>query len=224
MEHVLITKNMTRRLDGEIPVTLVRDINLEIRRGEFAVVTGPSGSGKSSLLYLLGLLDQPTEGSVIIDGENTSTMRPKTQAKFRLNKLGFIFQFHFLLPEFTAVENIMMPAIKAGMSPKQAEEKAKQLLIDLDVEACSYKKPDHMSGGQRQRVAIARALVNDPVLILADEPTGNLDTKNSENVFQIFRDLCDKNNQSIITVTHDASLVNMADRNIHLVDGKITQI
>jgi len=222
MEVVLKASAVTRVLEGEIPVTLVRDVNLEVRSGEFVAITGPSGSGKSSLLYLLGLLDRPTAGAVSINGTDTSEFGEDELADARLSQMGFVFQSHFLLPEFSATENVMLPMQRLGrISQKEIEAHAATLLDDLGLAGQAHKLPSQMSGGQSQRVAIARALANDPVLILADEPTGNLDTAASANVQTILRDLARKHDRSVVVVTHDRDFAKSADRVIVVVDGKI---
>lgn len=219
---VIEAKQVTRILDTEVPVTLVRDIDLEIGRGEFISVTGPSGSGKSSLLYLLGLLDLPTTGSVLLEGRDTSTLSDAALADLRLRRLGFVFQFHFLLPEFRVIDNVMLPMRKLGALSNQAmHDRAEQLLADLDMAEQMKKRPDQLSGGQRQRVAVARALANEPMAILADEPTGNLDTRNARVVFDILAGLSEKQGTAIVAVTHDPDLADLAHRRVHLVDGRI---
>jgi lipoprotein-releasing system ATP-binding protein len=220
---LLTAKNVARKLEGDVPVTLVKDASLEINAKEFVSITGPSGSGKSSLLYLLGLLDKPTSGEIILGNQNTSGMNENELAEFRLGKLGFIFQFHFLLPEFTALENVMMPMRRLGKLPENAmRDKAQKLLENLGLSGQSHKIPKKLSGGQAQRVAIARALANDPMLILADEPTGNLDTASSKNVQEILKEIAHHENRAVIAVTHDMHFAEEADRRIHIVDGKIT--
>ncbi len=221
---VLETENVTRVLPLTVPVTLVHGIDFSVTAGEFVSITGPSGSGKSSLLYLLGLLDEPTEGRVIVEGEDTSPMSRDELAQFRLAHLGFVFQFHFLLPEFTILDNVTIPIKRLGrLSEKDARERGMQLLEGLEIADQALKHPDQLSGGQRQRVAIARALGNEPTLILADEPTGNLDTKNSDIVCDIFVRLAKEQGTTIIAVTHDVEFAEAADRNIHLVDGAIAR-
>jgi lipoprotein-releasing system ATP-binding protein len=203
-------------------VTLVRDIDLDVARGEFLAVTGPSGSGKSSLLYLLGLLDRPTAGRVEVDGRDTAGLDDDALAALRLAQMGFIFQFHFLLPEFTALENITVPMRRLGHLDEAAmRARAVQLLATLDLADQAAKRPDQLSGGQRQRVAIARALANDPAVILADEPTGILDRRNAELVFDSFARLARDEHRSVVCVTHDLELAKRATRRIHLVDGRI---
>jgi lipoprotein-releasing system ATP-binding protein len=221
-EIVLRAEGLTRRLAGEVPVTLIADADVSIARGEFVVITGPSGSGKSSLLYLLGLLDKPTAGRLAIGGIETSTLDDDQLAALRLAHLGFVFQFHFLLPEFTALENVMLPMQRLGRLEAGAiREKAAKLLADLGLAEQSGKLPSQLSGGQSQRVAIARALANDPLLVLADEPTGNLDTVASQNVKNIMRDLAHTHGRSVVIVTHDQQFAASADRTITVVDGRI---
>jgi lipoprotein-releasing system ATP-binding protein len=215
-------KGVTRILPGIVPTTLVRDVNLSIRANEFVAITGPSGSGKSSLLYLLGLLDLPTEGEVSVDGRDTAHMAEEERALIRLSTLGFVFQFHFLLPEFTALENVMLPMrALARLSRETMRTRAAELLDALGLAEHRHKLPDQLSGGQRQRVAVARALANDPPVILADEPTGSLDSKSSEQVFQILRDLVDRRGKTVVAVTHDLGLAERMDRRVQLVDGAI---
>jgi lipoprotein-releasing system ATP-binding protein len=222
MKNVLRTEKLTRILPNEIPVTLVQDIDITIGQSEFVAIMGPSGSGKSSLLYLLGLLDSPTSGKLWLDEEETSQFSDNRLAQIRLQRIGFVFQFHFLLAEFSSLENVMLPMRKLGLlSELQAKQKASQLLENLGMKDHQHKLPSQLSGGQRQRVAVARALANDPVLILADEPTGALDTKSSENVRTILHDLTQNHQCAIIAVTHDAEFAKVADRQIHLVDGRL---
>jgi lipoprotein-releasing system ATP-binding protein len=215
-------KDVTRILSGVVPVTLVHDINLVIGDNEFVAITGPSGSGKSSLLYLLGLLDLPTSGEVLIQGKATVRMPEAERAATRLATLGFVFQFHFLLPEFTTMENVMLPMRALGrLTPAQMRERASDLLSSLGLADHLKKRPDQLSGGQRQRVAVARALANDPPVVLADEPTGSLDSASSEQVFLILRDLVDKRGKTVVAVTHDLDLARRMDRRVQLVDGGI---
>jgi len=211
---------VTRRLPEG--VTLVSDISLNIGAGEFVAITGPSGSGKSSLLYLLGLLDRPTEGRILLEGRDTLTLPTADLAALRLARLGFVFQFHFLLAEFTALDNVLIPIRRLGrFGTSAARDKARALLAALGLEEAADKLPEQLSGGMRQRAAIARALANDPALLLADEPTGNLDTKNAAAVFDIFARLAREEGRTVIVVTHDADLARRATRRVHLVDGRI---
>ena len=221
-EALIRATGVTRILPGVVPTTLVRDINLAIAAKEFVAITGPSGSGKSSLLYLLGLLDLPTKGEVRIRGRATVHMDEPERALARLSTLGFVFQFHFLLPEFSALENVMLPMrALANLDDDAMRTRARALLGSLGLGDHALKRPDQLSGGQRQRVAVARALANDPPLILADEPTGSLDSASSEQVFQILRDLVDHEGKTVVAVTHDLGLAARTDRQIRLVDGVI---
>lgn len=221
---VLRAENVTRVLPGDMPVTLVKDIDVVFEAGEFAAITGPSGSGKSSLLYLLGLLDSPCEGRVWIEGADTTTLSPEDLAGLRLAKLGFVFQFHFLLQEFTARENVALPARKLSrLGEAEALARADALLADLGLADKAGKYPHQLSGGERQRAAVARALVNDPLILLADEPTGNLDTRNAGIVFDIFDRLATEQGRTVIAVTHDPGLAARAARRVHLIDGMVTE-
>lgn len=222
---LLRTEHVTRTLPGAVVTTLVQDINIVIGRGEFVAITGPSGSGKSSLLYLLSLLDKPTSGRIILDGQDLTDMPEDDLADIRLRKLGFVFQFHFLLPEFTALENVMLPMQKLGrLAAAARERRAAELLDSLGLADHRHKRPDQVSGGQRQRIAIARAMANDPLMILADEPTGNLDSKSSANVREIFGHLAHQLGKTIISVTHEPTFAAAADRRIHMVDGNIVNV
>jgi lipoprotein-releasing system ATP-binding protein len=215
---------LVRRIEGDVAHTLVNGIDLAVNKGEFVAITGPSGSGKSSLLYLLGLLDAPSEGEVMICGQPTSKLSESERADVRLTKCGFVFQFHFLLPEFTSLDNVLLPMRAAGkMGEGEMRERGLALLGSLGLAEHANKRPNQLSGGQRQRVAIARALANRPEIIVADEPTGALDTKSTEQVFSILRDIAD-NGQTVIVVTHDPALAARADRRIHIVDGKVAEI
>jgi lipoprotein-releasing system ATP-binding protein len=223
-DALIEAKGVTRILPGIVPVTLVQDIDLSVGAHEFVAITGPSGSGKSSLLYLLGLLDMPTEGEVLIRGRATVRMSESERAQTRLSDLGFVFQFHFLLPEFSALANVMLPMRALGrLTTGQMRERGADLLAAFGLTEHMHKRPDQMSGGQRQRVAVARALANDPPMVLADEPTGSLDSASSEQVFHILRELVDKSGKTVVAVTHDLDLAARMDRRVHLVDGRIVQ-
>lgn len=224
MAALVEAQNITRRLEGDVTVTLVEDVTLSVDRGEFVAITGPSGSGKSSLLYLLGLLDIPTGGRILVEGVETSTLDEDELADIRLSELGFVFQSHFLLPEFTALENVMLPMRRLGkLSLSAMKQRGAELLSNLGLSDQINKIPRQLSGGQSQRVAIARALANDPSLILADEPTGNLDTVSSENVQSILRELGHSSNKSVIVVTHDMDFASTADRRIVIIDGRVKE-
>jgi lipoprotein-releasing system ATP-binding protein len=216
-------RGVTRVLGGEVPATLIAGVDLKVEPGEFLAITGPSGSGKSSLLYLLGLLDIPTSGEVLVAGHATSRLDEGARARLRLETLGFVFQFHFLLPEFTAAQNVALPMRALGrLSDAECEARSHALLASLGLAEHAHKKPDQMSGGQRQRVAIARALANDPLVVLADEPTGNLDTASTAQVLGILRDMiAGEAGKSVVVVTHDIGLAAQADRRINIVDGRI---
>jgi lipoprotein-releasing system ATP-binding protein len=224
MSPLIETQGLTRVLPAAVPVTLVQDITLAIGAGEFIAITGPSGSGKSSLLYLLGLLDNPTSGTLMIEGRDTAGLTERERAAIRLGTLGFVFQFHFLLPEFTVRENVEIPMRRLGrLGAAAMRERSTELMTALGLADHLDKRPDQLSGGQRQRVAVARSLANDPPLILADEPTGSLDTKNSEQVFAILDALVRERGKTVIAVTHDTEMAAKASRRIHLVDGRLAE-
>lgn len=209
-------KNITKSF-GSLQV--LKGIDLHIDKGEVVSIVGPSGAGKTTLLQIIGTLDKPDTGSVCVDGIDTTTLSQNALADFRNRHLGFVFQFHQLLPEFTAIENIMIPAYIAGTSNKAAKERAKELLQFMGLMDRANHKPNELSGGEKQRVAVARALVNSPAVILADEPSGSLDTKNKEELHQLFFDLRDKFGQTFVIVTHDEQLATITDRTIHMRDG-----
>lgn len=220
---VLRTEHLGRVLPLAVPVTLLSDVSLAFQPASFTVVTGPSGSGKSSLLYLLGLLDVPTAGEVFVDGAPTSALDDAARTRLRLAAFGFVFQFHFLLPEFTVLDNVMLPMRQLGrLTRPQMKERAMELLAQLDMADQANKRPDGLSGGQRQRTAVARALANDPPVVLADEPTGALDTKNAAAVFAILAGLA-RQGRTVIAVTHDEGLAGTAQRRVHLVDGRVVR-
>ena len=215
-------RKVTRILPGIVPTTLVRDVDLAIGARDFVAITGPSGSGKSSLLYLLGLLDLPTEGEVLINGRATAHMDEEERALTRLTFLGFVFQFHFLLPEFTVRDNVKLPMRALGrLSAPQMIERADALLGSLGLGDHRLKRPDQLSGGQRQRVAVARALANEPPVILADEPTGSLDSKSSVQVFEVLHSLVEEHGKTVVAVTHDMGLAERMHRHVELLDGRI---
>ena len=200
---------------------VLKGIDLRIEKGEIVSIVGPSGAGKTTLLQILGTLDKPDSGSVVVDGIETSTLSTNTLSEFRNTHLGFVFQFHQLLPEFTAIENIMIPAYIAGMKPKEARSRAEELLAFMGLSDRATHKPNELSGGEKQRVAVARALMNNPAVILADEPSGSLDSKNKEELHKLFFELRDKFGQTFVIVTHDETLATLTDRTIHLKDGRI---
>ncbi|MGB5147530.1 MAG: ABC transporter ATP-binding protein [Porticoccaceae bacterium] len=222
MSEVLRAEGVTRVLPGPVPVTLVQDVNLSIRRGEFVSIQGPSGSGKSSLLYLLGLLDVPSAGRIWLDGVDTSRFEDDRLATVRLAKLGFVFQFHFLLVEFSVLDNVILPMARlAHLAPAAQRARAEQLLVDLGLGDQLHKRPDQLSGGQRQRVAIARALANEPLVILADEPTGNLDSEASARVREILSGIAHGGQRAVVAVTHDPEFARAGDRVVRIVDGRV---
>ena len=200
---------------------VLKGIDLRIEKGEIVSIVGPSGAGKTTLLQILGTLDKPDSGSVVVDGIETSTLSTNKLSEFRNIHLGFVFQFHQLLPEFTAIENIMIPAYIAGMKPKEARSRAEELLAFMGLSDRATHKPNELSGGEKQRVAVARALMNNPAVILADEPSGSLDSKNKEELHKLFFELRDKFGQTFVIVTHDETLATLTDRTIHLKDGRI---
>lgn len=200
---------------------VLKGIDLCIEKGEIVSIVGPSGAGKTTLLQILGTLDKPDSGSVVVDGIETSTLSTNKLSEFRNKHLGFVFQFHQLLPEFTAIENIMIPAYIAGMKPKEARIRAEELLEFMGLSDRATHKPNELSGGEKQRVAVARALMNNPAVILADEPSGSLDSKNKEELHKLFFELRDKFGQTFVIVTHDETLATLTDRTIHLKDGRI---
>ena len=200
---------------------VLKGIDLEINKGEIVSIVGPSGAGKTTLLQIMGTLDEPDAGVVQIDGTVVSRMKEKELSAFRNKNIGFVFQFHQLLPEFTALENVMIPALIAGVSSKEAHERAMKILDFMGLVDRSSHKPNELSGGEKQRVAVARALINDPAVILADEPSGSLDTHNKEDLHQLFFDLRDRLGQTFVIVTHDEGLAKITDRTVHMVDGMI---
>jgi ABC-type lipoprotein export system ATPase subunit len=206
---------------GDAATEILHGIDLVIGRGEFCSIMGPSGSGKSTLMYLLGALDRPSGGAVLIDGVDTSRMSESQLAAIRNAKVGFIFQFHYLMPEFTALENVMMPQLKLGVPGRAARARASGLLERLDLGGKLQRTPARLSGGEQQRVAVARSLANRPLVVLGDEPTGNLDTKNGEKVFDLFEELVREEGQTIVVVTHDPRLAARTQRIVRLQDGGI---
>ena len=200
---------------------VLKGIDLEINKGEIVSIVGPSGAGKTTLLQIMGTLDEPDAGVVQIDGTMVSRMKEKELSAFRNKNIGFVFQFHQLLPELTALENVMIPALIAGVSSKEAHERAMKILDFMGLVDRASHKPNELSGGEKQRVAVARALINDPAVILADEPSGSLDTHNKEDLHQLFFDLRDRLGQTFVIVTHDEGLAKITDRTVHIVDGMI---
>lgn len=214
---MLIADNIHKKY-GDLEV--LRGIDLEVKEKELISIVGSSGAGKTTLLQILGTLEKPDSGSYSLDGDYPFDMSSKELARFRNTQIGFVFQFHQLLPEFTALENIILPALIKGTAKNEAEKRAKELLGFLNLKNRDDHKPKALSGGEQQRVAVARALMNDPKLILADEPSGNLDTKNSEELHQLFFDLRDNFGQTFIIVTHNMQLASISDRKLEMKDGK----
>lgn len=198
---------------------VLKGIDLHIGKGEVVSIVGPSGAGKTTLLQIIGTLDKPDGGTVVVDGVDVGDLSAKKLADFRNQHVGFVFQFHQLLPEFTALENIMIPAFIAGKSRQEARKRAEELLDFMGLSERAAHKPNELSGGEKQRVAVARALVNNPAVVLADEPSGSLDSKNKSELHRLFFDLRDKFGQTFVIVTHDESLAKLTDRTIHMKDG-----
>ncbi len=203
------------------PLQVLRGISLEVKQGEVVSIVGPSGAGKTTLLQIMGTLDRPDTGTVRIDGTPVQQMKEGELAAFRNRHIGFVFQFHQLLPEFTALENVLIPALIAHRGQREARETAMEILSLLGLSERAGHKPNELSGGEKQRVAVARALINRPSVILADEPSGSLDTQHKEELHRLFFDLRDRLGQTFVIVTHDEGLARLTDRTIHLIDGKI---
>lgn len=213
-------ENITKSF-GSLQV--LRGIDLQIEKGEVVSIVGPSGAGKTTLLQIMGTLDAPDTGMVRIDGTEVGRMKEKELSAFRNRRIGFVFQFHQLLPEFTALENVMIPALIAGLGRREAQSSALEMLNLLGLADRAAHKPSELSGGEKQRVAVARALINHPAVVLADEPSGSLDTHNKAELHQLFFDLRDRLGQTFVIVTHDESLARITDRTIHLKDGAVVQ-
>jgi len=220
---IIELKNLTKIYKNGIEFRALDNANLKIKKGEFVAIVGPSGSGKSTLMHLIGLLDTPSSGTLLIDGSDITKMPDKERSEMRNRMLGFIFQYHHLLPDFTALENVIMPLLIAGKKRKEADEIARNLLKEVGLEDRMDHRPGELSGGQNQRVAVARALSCSPAIVLGDEPTGNLDTKTGDLIYELLRRLNKEYNQTFIVVTHNEGLASKADRIIRLVDGKIIE-
>ncbi len=215
---MLSARNIYKRY-GKIEV--LKGVDIDIKKGEVVSIVGPSGSGKSTLLHILGSLDKGDNGQIILNNQQIDTLSKKQLAAFRNKEIGFVFQFHHLLPEFTALENVCIPGWIAGGNKNDVKQRAAQLLQTLGLAERMENKPNEMSGGEQQRVAVARALINNPSIIMADEPTGNLDSANAKELHQLFIDLRKKFNQTFLIVTHNEELAQMSDRIVHMKDGKI---
>jgi lipoprotein-releasing system ATP-binding protein len=219
---ILQATHINKDFNDPVTVKVLKDINFTVSQGEFVAVTGKSGCGKSTLLYILSTMDTDYEGDLWIDGEVTRGKSEKELACIRNKKIGFVFQFHYLLNEFTVLKNVMLPALKLQQYPEEElKHRAIERLKTLGIEALAMKTANQLSGGEKQRVAIARALINDPIILMGDEPTGNLDNKNSDIVFEIFKELCEKLNQTLLIVTHDQAFADKTHRIIEMEDGKI---
>lgn len=224
MTTALETKKLRKVYQmGSLKVEALKGVNIEVEEGEFVSIMGPSGSGKSTLMHMLGVLDKPTSGKVLIGGKDTSKLSDKMKARFRLEKIGFVFQFYSLLSGFTALENTYLPLIQTNMPDKEAKKRAKEALATVDLSNRLQHTPAELSGGQRQRVAIARAIASDPKILLADESTSQLDTETSEEIISVFRHLSEQG-QTVVTVNHERELGEKADRIIWLEDGEITEL
>lgn len=220
-KSIITVENVSKTFEGNIKAEALRNINLKIDKAEFCSIVGPSGSGKSTLLYLLGGLDLPTSGEIYINNKPISKLSENDLTKLRQEYIGLVFQFHFLLPEFTALENLMIPQLLTGVSKSKAEKHSLELMEKVKISHKKDNRPSQMSGGEQQRVAIARALVNNPLILLADEPTGNLDTANSKNIYSLLRSLNEQFNQTILVVTHDQHFAEQTNRIIEIIDGQI---
>jgi lipoprotein-releasing system ATP-binding protein len=221
-QKILEARNVTKYFHDPVTYQVLKEISFSVNRGDFVSVIGKSGCGKSTLLYILSTMDTEYEGDIVIDGESMRNKREVELAKVRNEKIGFVFQFHYLLNEFSVLKNVMLPGLKFGKySTAEVEHRAYEKLKILGIESEALKKPNQVSGGQKQRVAIARALINDPLIIMGDEPTGNLDKKNGEIVFNIFKELAEVYNQSLLIVTHDNEFAARTHRIIEMEDGRI---
>ena len=222
-KHIIQIKNLTKIFGDGVEIKALDGVDLDIKRGEFMSIIGPSGSGKSTLLNQIGILDTPTSGTILLNGVDVTKMSDKERSRTRNKELGFIFQYHHLLPDFNALENVMMPLLISGIKSSQARKVARKVLDEVGLGDRMKHRPNQLSGGQNQRVAIARALVNKPSIVIGDEPTGNLDSKASENIYELLRQLNREHNQTFILVTHDERMAAKTDRIIRLVDGRVAE-
>lgn len=224
-QKILEAKNVSKYFHDPATFQVLKDINFSVNRAEFVSVIGKSGCGKSTLLYILSTMDTDFEGDILIDGQSMRNKKEAELARVRNEKIGFVFQFHYLLNEFSVLKNVMLPGLKLGKySENEVEHRAYEKLRILGIESEALKSPNQVSGGQKQRIAIARALINDPLIIMGDEPTGNLDKKNSEIVFGMFQELAEVYKQSLLIVTHDNEFASRTDRIIEMEDGKIIRM
>ena len=220
--NILEVLKVNKSFHDPVTVPVLKDVSLEVKRGEFVSITGKSGCGKSTLLYILSTMDTDYTGEVMIDGEATQGLSGARLAEIRSEKIGFVFQFHYLLPEFSVLKNVMLPGLKLGKySAEEVEHRAMQRLKELDMHEHALKSANQLSGGQKQRVAIARSLINDPLILMGDEPTGNLDSKNTAIVFDIFKHIASDHKQSLLVVTHDNDFAARTDRTIVMDDGRV---
>ena len=222
-EYIIQIKNLTKIFGDGVEIKALDGVDLDIKRGEFMSIIGPSGSGKSTLLNQIGILDTPTSGTILLNGVDVTKMSDKERSRTRNKELGFIFQYHHLLPDFNALENVMMPLLISGIKSSQARKVARKVLDEVGLGDRMKHRPNQLSGGQNQRVAIARALVNKPSIVIGDEPTGNLDSKASDSIYELLRKLNREHEQTFILVTHDEQMAAKTDRVIRLVDGKIVE-
>ena len=222
-KYIIQIKNLTKIFGDGVEIKALDGVDLNIERGEFLAIIGPSGSGKSTLLNQIGILDTPTSGTILLNGIDVTEMSDKQRSRTRNKELGFIFQYHHLLPDFNALENVMMPLLISGVKSSLAREVARKVLDEVGLGDRMDHRPNQLSGGQNQRVAIARALVNKPSIVIGDEPTGNLDSKASEKIYELLRKLNREHNQTFILVTHDEHMAAKTDRIIRLVDGRIAE-
>jgi len=219
---IISVQRVNKSFHDPVTVPVLKDVSLVVKRGEFVSITGKSGCGKSTLLYILSTMDTDYEGEVVIDGEPTRGLGGPRLAAIRNEKIGFVFQFHYLLPEFSVLKNVMLPGLKLGKhSEQEVEQRAMDRLRDLDMHEHALKMANQLSGGQKQRVAIARSLINDPLIIMGDEPTGNLDSRNSAIVFDIFKHIATEHKRSLLVVTHDNDFAARTDRTIVMDDGRV---
>ncbi|WP_129599461.1 ABC transporter ATP-binding protein [Methanohalophilus profundi] len=222
-DNIIEIRGLEKVYGDGVEVKALDGLDLDVKKGEFLSIVGPSGSGKSTLLHMIGILDTPTKGTILIDGQDVTSMDDRQRSSARNKLLGFIFQYHHLLPDFTALENVMMPLLIAGKKKDEATREAEKLLNEVGLEDRLHHFPGQLSGGQNQRVAVARALVNNPKIVIGDEPTGNLDSNSSDKVYELLRKLNREFNQTFILVTHEENMARKTDRIVRIVDGKITE-